>query len=460
MNLETITENILIVDDQLLNLRVLTSMLTRKNYQVRKATDGETAIEAVKIEPPDLIILDIKMPEMDGYQVCECLKSDAETKDIPVIFISALTDVFDKVKAFKVGGIDYITKPFAEAEVLARIENQLIIQKQQKLLKQKHNLLDKKHRILQQEIKNRKQIEVCLSQSRKLLSSILNSSLDGIAALEAVRNYQTKKIEDFRCLEINSIIAEVFNKQREDLIGNLVVKNIINKIDVNLFPDFVKVVETGISLEKDFSYEHQGEEKWYSYIAVKLADGFSITIRDITARKKLELELHNLANLDGLTGISNRRIFDKTLAKEWQICQREKQPLTLILIDIDYFKKYNDDYGHQQGDDCLICVADALAQVVKRPRDMVARYGGEEFVLILPNTQHEGAIAISEQIQQRIRELAITHESSEVSAIVSLSLGIASVIPATESSPQELINMADQALYQAKKQGRDRAVIY
>lgn len=150
MNQENLAGNILLVDDRIPNLRVLITMLKGKNYQTRKATDGESAIEAVQIEPPDLIILDIKMPGVDGYKVCQYLKSNHQTQDIPIIFMSALNEVFDKVKAFEAGGIDYITKPFQSEEVLARINSQLTIKKQQKLLQQEKALLKKEQEKLKQ----------------------------------------------------------------------------------------------------------------------------------------------------------------------------------------------------------------------------------------------------------------------------------------------------------------------
>ncbi|WP_293131551.1 diguanylate cyclase [Okeania sp. SIO3I5] len=240
----------------------------------------------------------------------------------------------------------------------------------------------------------------------------------------------------------------------------MIFKKFINKIDPSLFTAFVGVVETGISLQKDLSSNKNQEKKWYSFTAVKLVDGFSVTVRDITENKKQELELKTFASIDGLTGISNRRIFDRSLAKEWQICQREKQPLSLIMIDIDYFKKYNDFYGHQKGDDCLSRVAKALSKTIERPRDIVARYGGEEFAIVLPNTERPGAIAIADRIQQAIRVLRIPHERSEVNTIISLSLGIACVIPTANNSPENLIDMADRAMYKAKQQGRNQAVTY
>ncbi|MBP0017328.1 MAG: diguanylate cyclase [Cyanobacteria bacterium SBLK] len=441
--------SILIVDDRVPNLRLLSDLLKARDFQVRKATNGKIAIKASQKDPPDLILLDIQMPDMDGYEVCQKLKSDPQTRDIPIIFISALGEVFDKVKAFEVGGIDYITKPFQYEEVLARINNQLVIQKQKKLLQDEQEKL-------KIEIQKRKETEEFLYQSRAFVYSILTNSLDGIAAFEAVRNLETEKIENFRCLVVNPILAELCDRKPEDLTGKIVIKNIINKIDANLFDELIKVVETGETLQKDFNYRQGEQHKWYSYIIIRLADGCTITIRDITDRKKLELELSRLATIDGLTQIANRRYFDRQLQQEWQRLRRERQSLALILLDVDYFKRYNDGYGHQTGDDCLRAVADLTREAVNRPADLVARYGGEEFAIVLPNTDRQGAMTVARRIRQAIRDRAIPHAQSNVSEIVTVSLGIASTIPSPESCPEALISLADEALYRAKQQGRDR----
>ena len=200
---ENLAVTILIVDDQLSNLKILANLLENNNYKVKKALDGESALISIDKEIPDLILLDIKMPNFSGYEVCQHLKYNLKTKDIPVIFISALAEVFDQVKASEVGAIDYITKPFQEEEVLARVKSQLTIQQQKKLLEQEKNRLKIERENLQKEIKQRKETEAILYQSRALISGILTSSLDAIAALEAVRSLRTGEIIDFRCLVIN-----------------------------------------------------------------------------------------------------------------------------------------------------------------------------------------------------------------------------------------------------------------
>ncbi len=187
------------------------------------------------------------------------------------------------------------------------------------------------------------------------------------------------------------------------------------------------------------------------------------TFADITERKQAEEMLRNqaqgdrlMAATDGLTQVANRRCFDERLQSEWHRLMQAKQQLSLIMLDVDYFKRYNDCYGHQAGDTCLVKVAKAAAAAVKRSADLFVRYGGEEFAAILPNTDAAGAIAVAESMRQAIGDLAIPHEQSDVSSIVTVSIGIASMVPRRGQSPDELIAASDRALYDAKRQGRDR----
>ncbi|MBD0309334.1 MAG: diguanylate cyclase, partial [Microcoleus sp. T1-bin1] len=178
---------------------------------------------------------------------------------------------------------------------------------------------------------------------------------------------------------------------------------------------------------------------------------------------KLELEaanmaLQRLASVDGLTQIPNRRCFDKQLEIEWQWMEREKKSLSLILCDIDFFKLYNDRYGHQGGDECLKQVAEILASNAQRPGDLAARYGGEEFAVILSRTDVKGAMRVAESIRRDLKAAAILHAASTVSEFVTLSMGIANAVPAAGLSIEGLIGQADRALYRAKLEGRDRIV--
>lgn len=195
---------------------------------------------------------------------------------------------------------------------------------------------------------------------------------------------------------------------------------------------------------------------------VQLVNAVAIELAEFIQRKQTEealirtnQELQRLATLDGLTQVNNRRCFDEVLEREWQRLQRRQAPLALILCDIDYFKFYNDCYGHVAGDSCLKEVANAIACACKRPADLVARYGGEEFAVLLPDTDVEGAIYVAQQIRQQIAKLAIPHTASRASTYVTISMGIASLIPTLECLQEKLIIAADRALYKAKEQGRN-----
>jgi diguanylate cyclase (GGDEF)-like protein len=324
---------LLIVDDHLDNVRSLSLLLSNSGYLVRKATSGEMALETIQISKPDLVLLDVQMPQMNGYEVCEQLKANPDTSDIPVIFLSASNDTDNKIQAFAVGGADYITKPFQAEEVLARVRHQITILRQQQQLLQQQQQLAIQNLQLRQEVRQREQVEAKLQQAN--------------------------------------------------------------------------------------------------------------------------LELQRIANTDSLTQVANRRCFDETLEQEWQRLRREQQPLSLILCDIDYFKQYNDHYGHPAGDICLHQVAQVIAGCINRPADMVARYGGEEFAIILPNTDQEGAVTIVEAIRAALQSLQIPHLGSAVAAHITLSLGVACLVPTLNSSCQALVAAADAALYQAKSAGRN-----
>lgn len=176
-------------------------------------------------------------------------------------------------------------------------------------------------------------------------------------------------------------------------------------------------------------------------------------------RKALEAvneELRRLSSLDGLTGIANRRYFDSYLVQAWNQDKRDSHELSLVMLDVDFFKLFNDTYGHLAGDDCLRQVAQAIRSVVKRPSDLVARYGGEEFAIIMPNTPIGGALTVAENIRQAVENLGILHQKSVVRDVVTISLGVACIKPVEVQTPEILIQAADHALYEAKKNGRNR----
>lgn len=294
---------VLIVDDTPMNIEVLSKTLG-KGYEVRVATRGEKALEIARSKvPPDLILLDIMMPGMDGYEVCVQLKGDSVTAHIPVIFVTAKSDVEDETKGFALGAVDYITKPFHLPIVQARIQTHLRLSRQARLLEE------------------------------------------------------------------------------------------------------------------------------YAFI-------------------------------DSLTHIPNRRRFDAVYDEEWRRALRNKTPLSLCMIDIDYFKKYNDTLGHGEGDVCLQKVAASLVNSSARGGELAARYGGEEFIVILPYCDEATLAQSAENIRRAVEALQIPHPASEVSSVVTVSIGCVSVNPSDKIVDREgLLKRADNALYAAKNGGRNRVAI-
>lgn len=184
---------------------------------------------------------------------------------------------------------------------------------------------------------------------------------------------------------------------------------------------------------------------------------------DISERKKteeellrLQKELEELSFKDGLTGVANRRMFDSIMGIEWENARRNHQPLSLLMLDIDYFKQYNDQYGHVMGDDCLIQVAQVLSSVATRSRDFIARFGGEEFVMVLPETDDQSAKKVAERCRSLILEQGIPHEKSDISPLLTMSLGVGTIIPASGDELKAFIEAVDMLLYKAKQNGRDR----
>lgn len=293
---------ILIVDDTPANIQILAEAL-RSRYLIMVATSGAAALDLLRQgELPDLILLDIMMPDMDGYTVCRQIKREPRTQNIPVIFVTAKVETEDQQMGFNIGAVDYITKPFQIPLVLARIK------------------------------------------------------------------------------------AHVRLKLKSD-------------------------------------------------------------------------HLEQLALIDGLTEIPNRRAVEETVAREAGRAHRDRMALSVLMIDVDFFKTFNDMYGHGSGDECLRRVADALEGALRRPADFVGRYGGEEFVVILPNCVAAGAATVAETMRSAVASLAIPHAGSPAARHVTISVGVGFRPADSETSAIELLAEADEMLYQAKARGRDQVVI-
>ncbi|PNV83011.1 MAG: diguanylate cyclase response regulator [Sulfurimonas sp.] len=295
---ENYTPTVLIVDDVPANIAILSDLL-KENYKIKVANNGQRALELARAkEKPDLILLDIEMPLMGGYDVCKKLKESSDTKDIHIIFVTAKDGLSDEEHGLKLGAIDYIKKPFHPAIIKIRVKN---------------------------------------------------------------------------------------------------------------------------------------------HITLKLKSD----------------KLEEISMCDSITGISNRRFFDEAFEKKYKETSREKKNLGVIMIDIDYFKFYNDNYGHWKGDECLVKVARAIKRTIKRPSDIASRYGGEEFVVLLKDIDKEGVKKVAEALVHAVANLKIEHEHSLASKYVTISAGVA-LKETEEISMQELLKKADDELYRAKESGRNR----
>jgi diguanylate cyclase (GGDEF)-like protein/PAS domain S-box-containing protein len=300
-------------------------------------------------------------------------------------------------------------------------------------------------------------------------SAILNETIfDPCFEARYIIPYQegrVKGIEDIYTANLNQCHIDLLSQFQ--VRANLVVPILFNQeikqssfwVEENQLPVVTEDSQLWGLLIAHHCRNSRQWQPWEMNILQQLGVHVAIAIQQSSLFEQLQAtnkELERLASYDGLTQVANRRLFDHFLEKEWRRMLREESWLSLILCDIDYFKRYNDTYGHPAGDSCLKQVAAAMSAVVKRPADLVARYGGEEFAIILPNTHLSGAIQVGEKIRQQIHQLKIPHEDSLVSQQVTMSLGIASIFPSPGKFPKILIDAADEALYQAKEQGRDR----
>ncbi|MDB5634452.1 MAG: diguanylate cyclase, partial [Tardiphaga sp.] len=273
---------------------------------------------------------------------------------------------------------------------------------------------------------------------------------------------------DERILYVSPSSSRILGWTPEQLIGTPALAG-VDADDLPRVEQTVAALKCGEIEEARLIYRtrHRGKEDIWIETAMRATrkpdtgeiDGVVAISRDMTEHKDLEEKLAALATSDGLTGLANRRHFDDRLLEEWARAKRDGTPLSLLLIDVDQFKKFNDQYGHQAGDGCLRSLAKALTSEARRPADLAARYGGEEFVLLLPNTDADGCEQVGERIRTTVFELGMLHALNPPSRRVTVSLGGAVSFPGIGGSPEALIEAADRALYAAKDSGRDRLVM-
>ncbi|MBF2077486.1 MAG: diguanylate cyclase [Synechococcales cyanobacterium T60_A2020_003] len=467
---------ILVVDDHADNLKVLRIILEIAGYRLTFARSGTQALDRIHTLRPDLILLDLVMPDIDGLEVCKRLQETPECAAIPIIFITASDEIEHLVKAFAAGAVDYITKPFSQPELLARVRTHLEL----KLLRDRALRQFEQERIVSSithGIHHSLNLATVLQTAVSELLPFLNADRVLIGQFTDDRCYclaeeltlaagdrllktdlPLQKIPlqsvQFQQWSMDAAMPENWSDSHRDWMAQYQVKAAL------VVPIVQEQQIWGVLLV----HYHQ-EHAWANdemAVLLRIVDQLAIAIQHSTLHEQLQNAnrmLQQVANTDGLTQLANRRHFDEYFAQEWARSQREDALLSFLLCDIDYFKQYNDHYGHPQGDWCLQQVAQVISSVINRPADLVARYGGEEFAVLLPQTGIEGATRVAQNIQQAIDDLKIPHDASAIGHILTLSIGIASVHASKHLCPQDLIESADHALYEAKSGGRNRYVV-
>jgi diguanylate cyclase (GGDEF)-like protein/PAS domain S-box-containing protein len=436
---------ILVVDGSAVNLRILSAALMSHDYDVRCVKSGAAAIKALKVSLPNLILLDIHLPKLDGFTVCQRLKANPKTQHIPIIFMSHSATTFDKVKAFELGGVDYITRPFQVEEVLVRVRNQLELQAARKRLAQLNN--DLEQRVLQRTLQLQT-VHHRLKASEERLESILNTLEDVV---------WSAAISPFQILYLNPAAITLYQRPIEDFLlnSNLWFEVIHPDDRAEVWQSMQTMTTRGsIDIEYRIMRPHGESRCVRNRSHIVIGDNDSVAIRmegiitDISERKRAEKQLIFDALHDGLTHLPNRTLFTERL--ESALIRKQRWPeynFAVLFLDLDRFKVINDSLGHVAGDQLLIKVADRLMHYV-RASDTVARLGGDEFTILLDQvSKTSDVINLVKQIQAALMQPIEVNGSM---VFTSASIGI---VMATQDykTASELLRDADIAMYRAKE---------
>ena len=457
---------ILVVDDKPENLYLLSEALDCKEYEVKCVVSGEMALMVANSVIPDLILLDINMPGLNGYQVCEKLKAGEKTKDIPVIFLSANNDSDDRIKALNVGGVDYINKPFQINEVLLRIRNQLQLKaaRQEVLIlnneleqriRERTIQLEEANKQLRFEINEREQVTKLLRESEEKLEGILNSLEEVVWSADLATS---------SLLFLNPAATKVYGRSVEELL-----KNPDLRLE-SIHPEDRDRVElslaSSLNHSNDLEYrivQPNGEIRWVWERSRLICDNNGVKKRrdgiicDITERKKVEEELSYEAKHDSLTNLPNRAAFIERVEQTLEYCQKNPEHLFAVLfIDLDRFKIINDSLGHLIGDELLIFVAQTLLSCC-RSKDYVARLGGDEFTILLTAIETlEDAEIIAQRIQTKLKTpVSLQGHTVFTSASIGIVLG-----DRQYKDSAAILRDSDIAMYRAKADGKARHEIF
>jgi len=422
---------LLLVDDMQVNLVMLSAIL-KDEYNIKTAKSATQAMEIIFHGGIDLILLDVVMPDIDGYSMCTLLKNDEKTHDIPIIFVTGSDSEENEERGFWVGAVDYIKRPFKPTTVKSRVKTHINLRKRQIELETISKTIQEQNEKLKQ-------------YTKLIDKNIITSSTD----LKGNITY----VSDAFCF--------ISGYTKEELLGNShrIVKH----------PDMPKEIYeelwNTITQDKTWSGEIKNLKKDGGYYWVKASIspifendkkvGYTAIRQDITDKKIIE----EISITDGLTNIFNRRHFNDTFPKVLSSAKRNNDLVCFLLMDIDHFKQYNDNYGHQAGDDVLIKFAICLKENLNRVDDMAFRLGGEEFGIVFKADDKNKAFEFANKIRIKIEEMKMVHNFSSARKVVTASMGLVCIEPNETKEMDDIYKEADNLLYKSKESGRNKVSV-
>jgi two-component system cell cycle response regulator len=451
------TARILVVDDIPANVKLLEARLIAEYFDVLTAADGYQALAICDRHQVDLILLDIMMPGMDGFEVCERLKSNPKTSHIPVVMVTALDQPADRVRGLKAGADDFLTKPVNDLQLIARVKSLLRLK-----------TLSDELRIRAQTAHNMGIDELLRADSRgeeagqiMLVDGRANSQERIVKALKPIGNV-------FAISDAQAAIFEASENQFDLVIVNSNIDDYdplrlcsqLRSLERTRFLPILIITEQG-----DDEMVVRALDLGVNDYIVRPVDPNELVARSLTQMRRKSYNDRLRANVqqtielavtDPLTGLSNRRYLDNHISTLFNRSMARGRPLSVLIADIDRFKQINDTYGHDAGDDIIREFANRVRSTV-RGADLACRYGGEEFVVVMPDTSPEIAASVAERLRSVIETVPFVVKGSGQELQVTASFGIASRTPQV-ITPQHLMKQADVALYEAKNAGRNRVV--
>jgi len=444
---------ILVVDDSQTIRMQIREELEQGGYEVAEARNGlEALIHAASSTPPDLITLDIEMPKMNGFETCQKLREShyarffikSEDHRVPIIFITGNDTIEDRKKGFEVGAVDFVSKPFKKGEVLAvanKILNPPVMQNGIKALVADDNVVARKIAAL------------CLSRE----GIEVHEAVDGKQAYDIIRSFgDTLDIVITDLVMPNMDGMQLCRQIRQDL-GKLDIPIIVLTAMSDL-SEILEVFKVGAS---DYLVKPFSKEELLARINVHIERSkVNRELREtITLLKEANEKIEKLSIMDPLTGCYNRGYLNKQILMEMKRSIRYGKPFSIILTDIDHFKNVNDSFGHQAGDAVLIQFVKNLQDIIRSEADWIARYGGEEFLVVLPETTVSNAEVVAEKLRKSVSNQPICCDAEQ--GCITASFGVTGFDPDTQSASvtlEQILKAADENLYRAKNEGRDRVV--